>query len=166
MAPGESSSAPRGLPRGPLGLFGFVLYYTCDILAPLMMPIVSTLPDPAALAEALRCVRFTAANERRLQDGIEQHLAAWSPGLFQREYRLSPSDRPDFFAPASGLVVEIKWAPSGGSVAKVAAQLSRYAEHAAVRAILVCSPSRRVISQIPTSIGRVPVHGVVLTTGF
>lgn len=112
----------------------------------------------------LEHVRFTAASEDDLQQGVYSVLETKHPLAFYREYPLSRRDRPDFFNPEDGIVIEAKWGPSGGSVAKVFGQLARYAEHESVKAIVFASPSRRVVSQLPEQIGGVSITGVVLTT--
>jgi hypothetical protein len=59
------------------------------------------------VVSALRDVRFTASCEERLQTGIGEVLEAKFPGQFIREYILNRRDRPDFFAEATGIVVEV-----------------------------------------------------------
>jgi len=122
--------------------------------------------ESGVLAAQLAVLRFTASSEDALQRGIEEWLSANYPGLFEREARLSAANRPDFFSPTTGVLIEVKWSPTGGSLTKVVSQLARYAEDPRVREILFCSPSRRVVSQVPDVLCEVPVVGVVLHTGL
>jgi hypothetical protein len=118
------------------------------------------------IVAALSTARFTVSNEEALQRGVAVQLEAAAPGMFAREQRLSQRDRPDFFALAIGIVVEVKWGRSGGSDTSVYRQLARYAEDPRVRAIVFATPSRRVASAIPDLVGSVPVRRVVLHTGL
>jgi hypothetical protein len=120
----------------------------------------------ALLERSIASLRFTAANERGLQDGLAEHLSSVAPHCFAREYSLGPKDRPDFFSLAHGIAIEVKWGVSGGSVPKIVAQLLRYAEHPSVRGVILCTPSRRVLSAVPTEVRGIPVTGVALRTGF
>src|SRR3990167_3632969 len=86
----------------------------------------------ASVAALLRQYRYRAMNEEELQRGIGQVLS--EAGLwFERERRLGPRDRPDFFL-AGGLVIEVK---ISGRRTTVAEQLLRYAGHEEVRSILL-----------------------------
>lgn len=125
---------------------------------------MTTAATAEEVADVLSRARFTASSEARLQDGIAVMLEREFPGQFIREHRLSGRDRPDFFG--AGIAIETKWGTSGGSLLSVVRQLSRYAEHEAVKSIIFCSPSRRVASGIPEQIGGVPVTRVALHTGI
>ena len=119
-----------------------------------------------AIADVLGRARFTASSESLLQSGITDLLESQFPRQFVREFHLSGRDRPDFFGAGAGVVIEVKWGTSGGSLLSVVRQLSRYAEHEAVKAIIFCSPSRRVAAGVPDQIGGVTVIRVVLHTGI
>jgi hypothetical protein len=111
-------------------------------------------------------VRFTAANEKALQQAIGERLEAAFPGDFVAEFVLGPRERPDFFAPKYGIVLEVKFGRKAGSATDVFSQLRRYAEHPNVRFIVLATPSRRVASAIPEELGGVPITRVVLMTGL
>jgi hypothetical protein len=132
---------------------------------------VADLNDPAnslasAVAATISLARFTASCENDLQLGVQQILVEAHPGRFQREFTLDRYARPDFFCPETGIVIEIKWRPSGGSVSAVLSQLSRYATDPRVRAIVIASPSLRVLSQLPDFVCDVPLHRARLITGL
>lgn len=121
---------------------------------------------PARIANALTHVRFTVSNEAALQRGIADVMTRDFAGAFVREHRLSAQCRPDFWFAADGIAVEVKWRPSGGSVREVVAQLARYASCEGVRAIVLATPSRRVIASVPRFVCGVPVTTAPLTTGL
>lgn len=115
---------------------------------------------------ALEHIRFTVASEADLQRGIAAVLHEHFSGRFAREHHLSASCRPDFWFPAEGLAIEVKWRPSGGSVQKIVSQLARYASCPDVKDLLVLSPSRRVLAALPAFICGIRVSSVLLGTGF
>lgn len=92
----------------------------------------------APIRRAIEAYRFVYSHERQLQDGIA--LALSDAGIeHEREAQLGKAGRVDFLA--DGVAVEIKVA---GSRAAVLRQLHRYAEHHAVSAVLLVTPSLRL----------------------
>lgn len=94
------------------------------------------------LTEALRGYRFRFTDEKELQDGVASVLS--SSGMhYAREYRLTETDRPDFWIPAEGVAVEVK---IKGSTSSVIRQLHRYAARPEVKAVvLVTSRMRHIV---------------------
>ena len=110
---------------------------------------------PAALAvvidEAFRTHRPQIPSERSLCDAIEVVLRGHP---FEREFRLTDRDRPDFVVGLVPLVaVEVK---VKGSLADLTRQLFRYAEHDEVSGILVVT-TRSTHRELPTTILGRPV---------
>ncbi len=123
--------------------------------------------------------RFCANTERALQDGVAELLARTWPGLFERERqlgnddlpeskRLGRRDRPDFWCAALGLLVEVKFTTAAGTAPKVFDQLGRYAEHPAVRELVLATPSRRIASRVGDVAGASgkPIARAVLFLGL
>ncbi len=109
----------------------------------------------ARLLEALRSNRFSFSSEDGLQRGIALALqGARIP--YEREVRLSATDRPDFMV--QGIAIEVK---IDGSANALLRQLHRYASHPRVTAIVVVTNRARLTSQPPNINGR-PVHVVSL----
>lgn len=100
---------------------------------------------------------YRAAREVALQDGIEQVLRE-NRFRVEREFRLSPRDRPDFLIEGC-VAVEVKMRARGSAVLS---QLARYASHRRVRAIVVATPRLSSLSGMPGEILGVPVRGVAL----
>ena len=122
--------------------------------------------EPSEIVDCLQRIRFCASSEAGMQQGIEMILQERYPNAFIREFVLSIQNRPDFFNPHNGIVIEVKWASSGGSSNRVAEQISRYATSPRVRSIIVCSPSRRALAALPKSVQGIFVHSAVLSTGI
>lgn len=102
------------------------------------------------IAGVLRQYTYNFADERTLQDGLEQVISAhWE---YRREYELSTTDRPDFWLPEFGIAVEVK---IGGPTSSVLRQLYRYAGHEQVQGILLVSSCMR--HQVPDSMNAKPV---------
>lgn len=102
----------------------------------------------ADITVRLRSVRFNYQNEAELQLGFASVLDGL--GLaYSREHVLSPQDRIDFLLLGCGLGVELK---ISGAVDAVAVQLSRYAAHAAVAALLLFTTRAKHLV-LPTTIG-------------
>jgi len=111
------------------------------------------------LAQRLGEYRIVFANEHDFQDGIQDVLDTLSKAhgfQFEREYRLSAADRPDFFLPAEGIAIECK---IKGSTSEVFRQLSRYAEHESVNGIILAT-SRRT-HYAPTELNHKPIYTVI-----
>lgn len=103
-------------------------------------------PSVDALAQLLQRHRFRIGNELELQDGIEQVLAA--AGLaFARERALSRPDRPDFLV-EGGTAIEVK---TKGSLADLLRQVSRYAQHDQVSAVL-CVGTPAWLTRVPEAL--------------
>lgn len=107
------------------------------------------------LKDLLHSYRFTVGNESELQASIEKVLSAASIG-FEREKRLSKSDRPDFLI--SDIAVEVK---VDGSWSAVARQLMRYAALNSISGILLVTTCSRH-TRIPTTLNDKPVKVMVL----
>ncbi|POZ80246.1 hypothetical protein [Burkholderia contaminans] len=114
----------------------------------------------AALRDVLRPYRFRFVDERELQDGIEKVLAGSLRG-YKREAVLGPADRPDFLLD-DGVAIEVK---VDGSLAELLRQVSRYASHDSVRAILVVG-TPYWIAKIPSEIGGKPLVGLRLVASL
>lgn len=99
--------------------------------------------------------------EVQIQDGIERVLARAGGFQVQREFRLSPKDRPDFLVDGQ-VVIEVKMRASGNAVLF---QLGRYATHRRVRAIVVATPRLTSLGGIPGEIHGVPVRIAALQGG-
>jgi len=91
-------------------------------------------------AAALRNYSYLATSEDELQRAVADVLE-WEAIAAMREYILpGTTDRPDFFVPAGGIVVECK---VDGSSNDVARQLIRYAQHADVAGIVLITTRQR-----------------------
>lgn len=83
----------------------------------------------ATLERLIPQYRFSFRNERIFQDEFSMMLR--SEGIpFQREFSLSPGERPDFMI--DSVAVDLK---VGGSINSHLRQLKRYADHESVSAI-------------------------------
>jgi len=93
-------------------------------------------PHLMNLCTILSAYRFRFVTERDLQDGIEQALL--ENGIeFSREKSISRAERPDFLV--NGVAVEIK---IKGTLSSLLRQVSRYASHDDVVAVLVVGTPR------------------------
>lgn len=111
------------------------------------------------LADTLLRYRLAQSTERSLQDAIEEVLRR-EEIAYQREHRLSASDRPDFLV-EGGLCVEVK---VKGSASDARRQVERYAEHEVVKAILLVTTKAH--HDLPTEIGGKPVLVVQVGGAF
>lgn len=112
--------------------------------------------DIKELSHRLVEYRICYATERDFQDGVEAALSLLATNYqltFEREYRLSAADRPDFFLPAEGIVIECK---IKGSTSEVIRQLHRYAEHEAVTGIILATS--RTTHQVPLVLNGKPIY--------
>lgn len=107
--------------------------------------------DPNTLSALLTRHRYTFANERELQDGIEQVLRTAGVS-YVREARLSGAGRVDFVV--GRIALEVKIAPS---FARLARQLSHYARHPDVDALVVAS-MQGAHQDLPATLAGKPVH--------
>ena len=110
------------------------------------------------ICATLKRFHFSYQNELELQDGIAQALSA-ATIPYEREKRLTPTDRPDFFV--DGIVLEVK---IKGATRAVLRQLNRYAGHESVKAILLVTTRSLQAFQVPESMNDKPVRVLCLTT--
>lgn len=105
---------------------------------------VTTLAD---LMRLLRAAQFDLSTEGACQAGIAEVLTAALPrSRWEREYRLGPKERPDFFVlfdGGMGVVLEVKAARQNAAV--ILRQLERYAAHRAVSAIVLLTNTAIVL---------------------
>lgn len=106
--------------------------------------------------------RFRYTTEVELQDGIERLLSG-NAFEFEREVQLSALDRPDFLI-AGGIVIEVKVARRA-SRPDVTRQLSRYAQSARVKELVLVTDRRQLANQ-PRSLSGKPLVVVSLNTGL
>jgi hypothetical protein len=114
-----------------------------------------TLIPVGDIVKAISAARYSWANEKQLQDGIEQVLLGRFP--FTREHRLSSADVIDFLVGTVGVEVKIK-----GSVTAVRAQLERYAEHACIDFLLLVT-TRTQLRRLPDTVNGKPLRVLALT---
>jgi hypothetical protein len=108
------------------------------------------------LLKAIRKCGFRGDVEWDLHTAIVAALTA--AGIeFTREYELTRADRPDFFL-NDGTVIECK---VKGSMAAAARQLDRYAQHDAVKRLVLVT-SRMQHARVPDEVQGKEVHVVVL----
>ena len=112
------------------------------------------------VALLLRTYRYTLTDEESLQDGAAQVLADHGV-IVEREYRLGPHDRIDFYVPATKLGIEVK---SHGSPTAVLEQLFRYAQHDAVGALVLVTRRRALIPKARELAGK-PLTSVYVALG-
>jgi AMMECR1 domain-containing protein len=115
----------------------------------------------AAVIAALRSYRFNFTNERELQDGIESVFRVVELP-FVREYRLGPGDIVDFLC-AGDTGVEVK---IGGSPSGILRQLMRYAEHDAIRAVVLVTRKLQHTHAFPPSLAGKPLRVATLGGGW
>lgn len=112
------------------------------------------------LAGAIGATTFRFNDEARLQAGLAQLLGRLGVP-FEREVRLTPKDRIDFVLDgAIGLEVKV-----GGSWAKLATQLHRYAQLPALSSLLVVVRDGH-LGQLPHTLNDKPVRVVRLTRSW
>lgn len=111
------------------------------------------------LVRLIQCYRLDLSTEKRLQADLADALERANI-TFEREKHLSDRDIPDFLV-AGGVVIECKM----HCARKIAIyrQLCRYAEHPAVRAIIMAS---NVSMGLPSSINGKPVFVASLSRGW
>lgn len=113
------------------------------------------MPTPEEICAALRGVQFHFCDERELQDGIAQRLAA-SGIAFLREVILSPGDRIDFLVDRIGIEVKVD-----GSISQVLRQLWRYAQRPEISSLILVT-SRAKHGPTPPAMNGKPVFCVHL----
>jgi len=105
-----------------------------------------------SLETLLSSHRYRFSSERDLQNGIDEVLQ--TSGLsYRREFSLGVSDRPDFLV-HGGIAIEVK---IKGSISELIRQISRYATHNDVSAILVVG-TPHWIPRVPEIINEKPVR--------
>jgi len=77
----------------------------------------------------LGCNRSVLSSELAIQNVIEEELGQLGIS-YDREFRLSPQDRPDFFVGSFGLAIEVK---KGAAAVPELRQIARYLEHDCIR---------------------------------
>jgi hypothetical protein len=112
------------------------------------------------LIAALRANRYRYANEKELQDGIEQVLER-NGVPFKREVRISAGDVVDFLVEGS-IALEVK---IDGGLSKVTRQLHRYAQQDRVREVLLVTTRWRH-SNMPGLINGKPIRVLALLEGI
>lgn len=103
--------------------------------------------------------RFDLSDEKRLQAQIEEVLTA-NAITFEREKRLSALDIPDFLV-AGGITIECKL--RGARKIEIFRQLSRYAAHAEVSALILAS---NIAMGLPPDILGKPLYAASTSRGW
>jgi hypothetical protein len=111
-----------------------------------------------AAEDVLRAVRYNYSSEEELQAAVADRLGA----RFEREARLSNSERIDFFDPSSGIGVEVKVA---GSRAVVLRQLFRYAGRPEIGGLILVTGRARLL-HMPSTIHGKPVISIFVGAGL
>jgi hypothetical protein len=105
---------------------------------------------------ALRSRRFTCADEAELQSAVAAALSSAGLG-YTREARLSARDRVDFMIDG-GIALELKVRTDGKELLR---QVLRYAEHDAVKAILIAGTTHKLLLLPETANGK-PLRAIQL----
>ncbi|WP_199028838.1 hypothetical protein [Ralstonia sp. ASV6] len=112
------------------------------------------------IVQLLQRCRFDLSTEKHLQAGVEQALRG--AGFdFAREKRLSSQDIPDFLV-SGGVVIECKMRNKSSKM-EVFRQISRYAEHAEVTAIILAS---NMSMGLPPELNGKPLYSASLSRGW
>ena len=107
-----------------------------------------------ALCEVLSLGRYRyPADEIRLQEEIARALAA-AGVAFEREVRLSATDRIDFMVGSLGVEIKVK-----GASHAVMRQLLRYTEHARITELILFTTHAQIV--VPDVLGGKPVSTVL-----
>lgn len=101
-----------------------------------------------SLTILLRKYRFRFVTEKDLQDGIAAALDE-AGILYSREKSLGKPDRPDFIVGTVAIEVKIK-----GSLADLLRQVSRYASHDEISAVLAVGTPHWLTRVPPTLVGK------------
>ena len=104
--------------------------------------------DPQGIADTLAAYRFHFIDEIELHEQIAAVLGARAI-LFDREVRLDPHSRLDFYLPGSKIALEVK---IKGSAASVLRQLIRYSEYQDVSSLVLVTTRWLHVYQMPKSI--------------
>lgn len=103
--------------------------------------------------------RWDPANEISTQDNIENDLISFGVN-YSREYRLSSSDRIDFFIDGIGIEVKLYT-----SLTKMTRQLYRYASHDEIKALVLVTVDPKLV-RVPNTINGKPVEVIVLSAAM
>ena len=144
-----------------------------DNVVPATPPPRAGCPDTpslcAALVRLLARSRVALSSEKAMQSDIAAALMA-ADIPFEREYRLSAEDIPDFLIPcpralAQWVAIECKLKGRGGAPRKIDIyrQLERYAQHPEVAAVILAS---NLSMGLPPEIGSTPVYAASLSKGW
>lgn len=110
---------------------------------------------------ALRSHRYSFADEKDFQDGIEQALTlSMIPCL--REWKLSPFGTIDFLCD-SGIGIEAK---TKGSRHAVMRQVCRYLKHHDIKGVIVASTKQALLGGFPLDIDGKFIRTVFLGNSF
>lgn len=109
-----------------------------------------------AIIESLSRFTFHGQTEADYQEGIELALTGTGTDV-DREAVLSPRNRIDFLSGTVGIEVKTR-----GSRAAIIRQLGRYAREPRIEALILATPSRKILTGLPTDILGVPVVGHLL----
>jgi hypothetical protein len=109
----------------------------------------------AGLKSYLADFKYNLVDEESIQAGIAEALSLGA-FAFEREARLSATERPDFLV--AGVAIEVK---RHGALGALLRQLSRYAQHDAVHELLVVT-ARVQSSDVPEQLGGKRVECLVL----
>ena len=130
----------------------------------------------AVLVRLLSRTRVALSSEKTMQSDIAAALTA-ADIPFEREYRLSAEDIPDFLIPMPGVhtrcprppahwvAIECKLKGRAGGPRKIDIyrQLERYAQHPEVAAVILTS---NFSMGLPPEIGGTPVYAASLSKGW
>jgi len=114
---------------------------------------------PSELAGLISRVRFRFSTEADLQAGIDEVLGRAGVSR-EREYRLTRSDRIDFYLPKQGMGIEVK---VDGGTSDLTRQILRYAESSEIRSLVVITSRMRHAVQLPRYVNNKPLQ--VITVG-
>ncbi len=113
-----------------------------------------------SIISALQSFRYSFAEEKEFQDGIERALKdAMIPAL--REHELKPYGTIDFFCGGVGIEAKIK-----GGRHDVMRQVARYLKHLDVEGVIVASTKRALLGGFPVHIDGKFIRTVFLGDTF
>ncbi len=113
-----------------------------------------------SIISALQAFRYSFAEEKDFQDGIERALQdAMIPAL--REWELKPYGTIDFFCCGIGIEAKIK-----GNRHDVMRQVARYLKHHDIEGVIVASTKRALIGGFPNQIDGKFIRTVFLGDSF
>jgi hypothetical protein len=107
--------------------------------------------SPTKLILLLERLPIRIETEAAMQLSLSDELTRGGV-VFEREVRLSPTDRIDFLIGSIGVEMKTK-----GSFVEVVRQLQRYATHERIRSLVLFTSSPKLL-KMPKSIGKKRVH--------